>query len=169
MTHAHCDGEIARLGVLRGVPGDVVEYFAALEDIPDERFTLAVNHALKTRSWFPTPAELRADCDAVHVVTPTTFESYVQDVPGGGRDVTITNPFTGQTITLHVTREWKCDCADCADSGWREMQCPTEHCGRRFDHDAHPYVVRCHCIDWNPTLKRHKEGQAKYSQPAAKA
>ena len=39
-------------------------YFNALKDIPERLLTAAVSKALATRSWFPKPAELRADAES---------------------------------------------------------------------------------------------------------
>lgn len=170
MTPEHCENQLRRLGVLRGIPDDVIEYFAALEDVPDERFTAAVDHALKTRQWFPTPAELRADCDAVggRVLAFSPPGSRFEAVIGGGYEASFRNPFTGKTLTVKVDRIWKFDCDDCEDTGWRSRQCPAEACGRRHAHASHEWVERCQCLDWNPTLRRRKEATAKYSQEPEK-
>lgn len=171
MSPEHCESQIARLGVLRGVPGDISEYFTALSDIPELVFVEAVTHALKTRAWFPTPAELRADCDAAQAAfrAPVALEPHVEELVGGGRTVTIANPFGGRGLTIHVTRLWKFDCEECVDTGWRERQCPSEHCGRRQDHAAHTWVEPCQCRDWNPTLKRRREAAGvTYAQRASK-
>jgi hypothetical protein len=166
MTPEHCQVQIDRLRVLKGQPADTFEYFGALEDLPDDRFTAAVSHALKTRMWFPTPAELRADCDAVHVATPMPREeSRIEALVGGGREVVIVNPLNpSQQIRVKVHRVWKFDCDDCEDSGWRSRQCPAEPCGRRHDHAPHEWVERCACIDWNPTIRRRKDAMAKYAK-----
>jgi hypothetical protein len=170
MTRDHCESQIARLSVLRGLPEDVTEYFGALSDIPELVFVEAVGHALRTRAWFPTPAELRADCDVAaakfQVLEPD--EPHIEAAVGGGRTVTIQNPFGGHPITVHVAREWRFDCDDCTDTGWRSRQCPAEPCGRRGEHDPHEWVDPCACRDWNPTIRRRKQAGAKYSQPSEK-
>lgn len=169
MTPAHCEKQLGRLSILKGLPEDVVEFFAALEDIPDERFTLAVSRALKTRTWFPTPAELRADCDAVGTAPPHLAEPQFVELLGGGRDVVIPNPLPGGTpLHLHVTRDWKLDCDVCADTGWQPHACPAEPCGRRFVHAPHEHVTRCECLSWNPTLQRRRDATAKYATPPEK-
>jgi hypothetical protein len=179
MTIEHCGQQLARLMVLRGVPADIEEYGPALADIPDERFTRAVDHALKTRPWFPTPADLRADVDAVAPPPSVWFEPHVEMRVGGGREVTFANPFGGKSVTISLAREWKHDCDECRDTGWRSFWCgtqrpailadvPVHNCGRRRDHDQHECVERCACIDWNPTIRRRKEAGAKYSQAPGK-
>jgi hypothetical protein len=158
MTPDHCDLQIVRLSVLRGIPDDICEYFSALKDVPDERFTLAVSHALKTRAWFPSPAELRADVDATAPqISAVQADPKMEPLIGGGYEMVLKNPFNGAELRIKVSRVWKFDCEDCSDSGWRSNQCPSDPCGRRYLHDAHEWVQRCHCVDWNPTIRRRKE------------
>ncbi len=169
MTAAHCEDQINRLRMLKGQPEDTFEYFAALRDIPDARFTAAVSHAMKTRVWFPTPAELRADCDAVAPSLMAPREDVrLEPVLGGPRDLVLRNPFGGAELRINVTRVWRFDCDDCSDTGWRSQQCPEIHCGRRFEHGPHEWVERCFCIHTNPTIRRRKEAGAKYSQSPEK-
>ena len=170
MTPEHCETQLARLTKLRGIPEDICEYFDALKDVPDELFTSAVGHALRTRVWFPVPAELRADCDAVNTLAPTPREdSRIEALAGGGREVVIVNPLNPeQQIRVKVDRIWRFDCDDCEDTGWRSRRCPQEPCGRRNDHQGHEWVDRCTCLDWNPTIKRRREAIAKYSHPPEK-
>jgi len=169
MTHEHCEMQLRRLGVLKGIPEDVVEYFAALDDVPDEVFTAAVGHALKTRHWFPTPAELRADCDAVAQPGLRLVPAPVEELlVGGGRDVVFPNPLGGDPLHLHVTRTWRCDCETCSDSGWAPHTCPAEPCGRTFEHAAHEWVEPCGCRSWNPTIRRRTEATVKYARPPEK-
>jgi hypothetical protein len=180
VTRAEMDAQLGRLIVLKGMPGDTDDYFGALSDIPEEVFTGAISHALKTRTWFPVPAELRADCDAVTSRVRSSVLAFapapvVEELPAG-RMVEIKNPFGGPSIRLTVTRDWKHDCAECADTGWASRWCaeklPKQEysiCGRRFDHAPHEYVERCHCIEWNPTIRRRKEAQMKFATEPAKA
>lgn len=167
MAREHFDAQIGRLIVLKGWPDSADEHFVALKDIPAEVFAAACDHALKTRTWFPAPAELRMDCDvatidrrarASVVVTPQVTEL------SQPRILEIPNPFGGEPLRLKITREWSHDCDVCADSGWASRQCPASGCGRRFEHVAHEFVERCACIDWNPTIRRHKEAMAKYAK-----
>lgn len=171
VTPDHCDLQIDRLRVLRGMPSDTFEYFAALQDVPDERFTAAVSHALRTRAWFPTPAELRADVDAVAPsYVPPREESRIEAIAGGGREVVIVNPLNpSQQIRVQVDRVWKFDCLDCEDSGWISRTCPEQPCGRKHVKPyPHEYVEPCACIGWNPSIRRRKEAGAKYAQPPEK-
>lgn len=171
MSPEHCRAQLSRLSVLRGLPDDIAEYIAVLVEIPELIFTEAVSHALKTRTWFPTPAELRADAD----VAAAAFRS-AASVPevqprfeevGDGRVLQIPNPFGGAPLTIPITRVWRFDCRECTDTGWRSHQCPDVHCGRRFEHAPHEWVDPCPCRETNPTLRRHREAQAKYSKEPA--
>lgn len=152
------DQQLGRLVPLRGMPGDSDPYFEALSDIPEATFSAGVGYALRSRSWFPTPAELRADCDMARAsVRPSErLEPVVEDV--AGEVLEIRNPFDAENpLRIRVTRRWKHDCLTCDDSGWASRQCPQTACGRRFEHGPHEFVERCACIEWNPTIRRRKE------------
>lgn len=171
MTREVFDAEIGRLIILRGWPNDVDEYWPALQDVPLETFTAACDHALKTRTWFPVPAELRMDCDVVSV--DRRAKAATMPVPqvtelSEPRVFEIPNPFGGEPLRLKITRDWTHDCETCRDSGWAERTCQTHECGRRFEHAAHPFVERCACVEWNPTIRRHREAQVKFSKPPAR-
>jgi hypothetical protein len=169
MTRTHFDTQMGRLIVLKGWPDSIDEYFPALEDVPEVVITAAIAHALRTRMWFPTPAEVRADCDAVVRLkpAPTSMTPQFEDIPGG-RTVTFPNPFGGAGLTLRISREWRYDCDTCGDTGWASRRCPDTQCGRRIEHGPHEFVERCACIDWNPTIRRHRDAGAKYSHAPEK-
>ena len=58
------DAQMSRLALgLRWPPADLTSHFEALKDLPDDHLRLAVNRALQSREVFPTPSELRQDCD----------------------------------------------------------------------------------------------------------
>jgi hypothetical protein len=181
MTREFMDAQLGRLVILRGMPGDTDEYFPALEDVSEDIFAAACTHAMKTRAWFPIPAELRADCDAVRlrvrVVEAEPSPSYRDLQEAQTRE--IKNPLKGgKSIWVKVVREWNHDCGTCSDTGWATRFCgPVDqavdnqqagHCGRRFEHGSHAWVERCSCIEWNPTIRRRKEAQTKYSQAPEK-
>lgn len=164
MTREFMDAQLGRLVSLRGMPGDTDEYFGVLVDIPDDVFSAAVSQALRSRTWFPVPAELRADCDAVkaHVRPIVADEPLHRDLETAVT-VEIRNPLPGgKSIWVKVVREWSHDCETCGDTGWSIRQCPETHCGRRFNHSPHTFAERCACIEWNPTIRRRKEAQVKY-------
>jgi hypothetical protein len=164
MTREFMDTQLGRLVPLRGMPGDSDAYFEALSDIPEDAFSAGVGYALRSRSWFPTPAELRADCDMarVHRPMPEPEPSYA-DLEDA-HTAEIRNPFGGASITVKVVRDWRRDCETCADTGWSMRQCPDTSCGRRFSHGPHGFVERCGCAEWNPTIRRRKDAAgAKYA------
>jgi hypothetical protein len=172
MTREFMDVQLGRLVSLRGMPGDTDEYFAALRDIPDDVFSAGIAHALKTRAWFPVPAEIRVDCDAVkaHVRPPAPEPAPSYHDLERALIVEIRNPFDpDKPLRLKVLREWRHDCDTCRDTGWASRQCPDTHCGRRFEHGPHEFVEHCACIEWNPTIRRRKEAMTKYSQAPEKA
>jgi hypothetical protein len=177
VTRAEMDLQLGRLVVLKGMPGDTDDYFGALQDIAADVFAGAVDHALKTRTWFPVPAELRADADAARqrAVVPAAPAPVVEDLAEGFW-VEIMNPFGGKSIRLLVTRDWKRDCEACSDTGWASHWCAVKLpkqdyavCGRRFEHPAHEYVEKCACIEWNPTIRRRKEAAMKYAHAPERA
>jgi hypothetical protein len=177
VTRAEMDLQLGRLVVLKGMRGDTDDYFGALSDIAADVFTGAVDHALKTRTWFPVPAELRADADVARqrAVVPAAPAPVVEDVPDGFW-VEIANSFGGKSIRLLVTRDWKRDCEACSDTGWASHWCAVKLpkqdyavCGRRFEHPAHEYVEKCACIEWNPTIRRRKEAAMKYAHAPERA
>lgn len=169
MTREFMDTQLGRLVPLRGMPGDSESYWDALSDIPEDVFRAGVAHALRSRTWFPTPAELRADCDMARTHhRPEPLEPSVVDL-SEARIVEIPNPFGGKPLRIRVTKEWRHDCETCRDTGWSSRQCPETHCGRRFEHGPHEFVEQCSCIEWNPTIRRRKEASVKYAADKAVA
>jgi hypothetical protein len=178
MTREVMDAQLGRLVVLRGMPGETDDYFAALSDIPADLFASAIDHALKTRTWFPVPAELRADCDAVRSRALASVEPIAHLVAdlGPGQWVEIHNPLGGPPLRLLVTRDWKHDCDACRDTGWASHWCDERKphqdysvCGRKIEHRPHEYVDKCACVEWNPTIRRRKEAAMKYAQAPERA
>jgi hypothetical protein len=179
MTRVWFDSQMERMLSLKAMPGDTDEYFAALSDIPDEVLMAAVSHALKTRTWFPVAAELRADADAVvrhREVEPEQFK--LVDVKHA-RQVYIPNPFGGRGLTVVVTKEWRHDCDVCEDTGWAPRVCGMSapeylpeairrFCERRIPHGPHAWVERCACLKTNPTIQRRQAAQQRYSQSPEK-
>ena len=166
MTREFMDAQLGRLVVLRGMPGDSDAHWDALADIPDDVFRAGVAHALRSRTWFPVPAELRLDCDVARTRTLDPIYPQVEDLPVA-KFLEIANPFGGDPLKIRVTREWKHDCDSCSDTGWASQQCPETSCGRRFEHSQHEFVEQCSCIEWNPTIRRRKEAAIKYAAEKA--
>lgn len=151
-------------------------YWDALRDIPDDVFEAAIGHALKTRAWFPKPAELRMDADhvarQVRPVAPLEDRSMPLAQP-----FTITVPEVGTIVS--VTREWRFYCEVCADSGWATFWCGVEapgltpwhgrgSCERRQAHGPHEWVKHCHCFESNPALVRKREQGRQFAAATGK-
>lgn len=170
MTRAHFDVQLGRLIVLRNWPDDVSEWWNACRMVDPDVFEAACSHALKSRTFFPVPAELLADCDAVRAfvrpVTPEPMPSY-RDLETA-EECEIRNPFDGTTITVKVVRHWPHECDGCGDTGWEIRHCQgAVTCGRRNPHSSHSYAQVCGCVEWNTVIKRRKEAQMKYAQQKA--
>lgn len=179
MTRPEFDAAICRLSLLRGAPDDGDTHFSALQDLPSDVFDRAVTHALRTRSFFPVPAELRMDADVAARAARTVDLEPERVVKVTAETHIIRNPFGGKDITVTVDREWHDDCDRCRDLGVRSWWCgaattrypdmPLMHCGRRGEHGPHEWVDACDCVDWNPTIRRRKAAQQKsYATPPEK-
>src|SRR5688572_12829409 len=108
MTREFMDVQLGRLVILRGMPGDTDGYFSALSDLPDDVFASGIDQALKTRTWFPVPAELRVDCDVVRSRTrpPENEPQY--------RELKTPRVFEWQStfdpsvkLRIPITRDWR--------------------------------------------------------------
>jgi hypothetical protein len=170
--------QLARLLVLPFGPEDVTEHERALSDIPEPVMTAAVDYALKTRTRFPVPSELRLDADKVAPLA-------VLDVPLPTQTRELDKPVVFELpegLKLHITHEFNYCCDACSDTGWASYWCgdrkekdkrypwmPFGHCGRQGVHGNHEYVQRCMCYASNPVLIRKREAQRKYSEPPQKA
>lgn len=176
MTRAWFDGQMARLTALKGSAADIDSHWEALSDLPGDVFAAAVGHALRTREWFPVPAELRADADHVAVRVRVAVPDEARDVPLE-QPFTITVPAAGKVVS--VTREWKYYDERCNDTGWASWWCGERpagrqpwmldgRCERRGEHGGHEWVGRCMCWDSNPALVRKREAQRKYAEEPQK-
>ncbi len=179
VTRADFDLSIARLSLLRGAPDDADGHFSALSDIPADVFDRAVTHAVRTRTFFPVPAELRVDADSVSArPMPEPKPQYVR--PATAEKRFIRNPFTKVDHVVYVDRELEYDCENCNDTGVESFFCgklgerrndwvERRTCDRRHPHASHEWMARCGCWEFNPTLKRRREAQrVKYSEKAGK-
>lgn len=176
------NAEIARMGVLKFPPENIDEHFKALADIPPAVLERGISHAIRTRAWFPTVAELRADCDASGMAARAVQEPEPAKIVHLGDVVThtIRNPFGGAPIAVRVDREYHHDCETCSDTGNAPRWCGTEpsarwpwypllKCLRRHEHSPHDWTESCVCVDINPTIRRRKARQEQhYSQEPAK-
>jgi hypothetical protein len=182
MTRDDLETQLGRLFILKGAPTDTEPYWEALRDIPVEVLAAGISHAIKTRAWFPAPAEIRHDCDAAKPKKAMAVHPTSRMVPmDGAKTVTIANPFGGEGITVTITEEHQPWCDDCGDSGEVVMWCgddlsqrwpwlPVAPCGRRHAHAPHDWARHCLCVERNPTILRRKEAlRERYAQSPEKA
>lgn len=179
MTAEFFERQIERLKPLGAASDEFKDaYWDALHDLPADVFDAAISHALKTRTWFPKPAELRIDADTVAPLVrpplPDEDRSRLLDEP-----FTVTLPDVGTLVS--VTREWKYYDERCSDSGWASWWCgdPTDRrrapwmeigrCDRHGEHGPHEYVTRCACWESNPALVRKRANQQRYAEKPGKA
>lgn len=166
MSREWFDQQLGRMFVLRGSPDDSAEYWTAMQAVPDVVIEHGVTLAIRTRTWFPTPAELLQDCDTARPRTPEPAPE--REVSADSFTAVIKNPFGGADLKLTVDRVWKFYCDDCRDTGQRSWWCGhveddgrkpwygIGHCGRRGEHGSHEYVARCACWQSNPELIRKR-------------
>ena len=172
MTFEVFEQQMARLVGLRFRPAELQTHWEALSDVPDGILAEAVSRAQKTRAEFPSPVELRQDCDAVsHLVRPPIDDE--------DRGVALAQPFTvtvpGVGTVISITREWNYYCDDCEDSGMRSFWCgevvehvtklwqPMLACERTKPHLPHEFVARCACWDTNTALVKKRAAQQKFA------
>jgi hypothetical protein len=170
------------LSSLRGMPDEMGlgGYFAALSDIPDDIMRRAIGHALRTRSFFPTPAEIRLDCDAVSQrerAQASTAETYYfeREAERPGYTAEIRNPFGGPHVTVKVVDGWRDECDECRDTGQAMAWCgaepsirapwlPVQRCSRRAPHYEHEWAYACPCVPTNRTIQRKKDAMQRYAK-----
>lgn len=168
MSRVEFDTELARMVVLPGMPGNSDAYWDTLCDVPVDLLKSGINHALRTRKWFPVPVELREDVEAVK---PRTYYSDPHTEPRPiSFTATIPNPFGGKPISVNVVDYIPNTCEACSDTGWVSFWCgpvgqrtgDSERldCERRGKHAAHEYVRACPCIGTNAAIQRKRESQA---------
>ena len=62
--------QLGRMADLRNPPSSLHMHWEGLQTMRHEDLERAVTRAIQTRSWFPSPAELREDADSVRTVVP---------------------------------------------------------------------------------------------------
>lgn len=178
MTLDFFNRQMDRIGGLRFRPADLTSHWEALQSLPDVVLEAAVARAQRTRSEFPTPAELLVDADLVarHVNPVGPDEDRGVDLPG---PVLIGRLPNGTPI--YQERTWKYYCDDCEDSGMRSFWCGDEPSSRypwlqvrrchgpkcKLTQYAHDWSERCTCWDTNPKLVKDRERAQKYAEQAA--
>lgn len=170
------DTQLGRMVILRNMPGDSEEYWRVFEHYPEDVFADGVSKALDSRTWFPTPSELKEDCK---LARPTkVFQSAAQRPIGQGEPRTIRNPFGGTDIVVTEYRDWNYYCDECSDEGRRTYWCGRDgspypwvqrrSCERRHEHGSHEHVTECQCAATNPAV-RHRKERAAAAQAAKSA
>jgi hypothetical protein len=169
--------QMTRLAGLKFPPAEMLTHWEALADVPSVVLDAAITRAQKTRVEFPSPAELREDCDAVaHQARPAVPE------PDRGRDlaepITVGTLPSGWPIIVH--RIWKYYHEPCGDGGMEALWCgdvtplrkpwhALESCGREQEHAPHEWVRRCTCWDSNPALQRKRDREQRFSDATNKS
>lgn len=172
MTRAQFDAQMLRMAGLRFAPSVMDTHWEGLQGIPLDVLRSGVTHALISRDAFPSPNELRQDCDTARPARET---------PAPDRGATI----LAEPIPLGVLPDgtplpaahavWEYFCETCSDTGWQSVWCgekPALHlpwvtvhvaCGRHGAHGSHEFVRQCACWHANPELVRKREHQRKYA------
>lgn len=171
------DTQMRRMVALKVLPESMDEHYKGMQDIPAQTLDDGITHAIKTRIWFPTVAELRADCDAVNTARPQAVHPTSRLVPvDGDLTVHIANPFGGKGITVKVTQVTRPECDACDDTGWVKFWCggsvsarwpwmAVHRCQRRQAHAEHEWAGHCSCVETNSRIHERRTAQAsKYSQ-----
>jgi hypothetical protein len=176
MTRGDFNGEMVRMLGLRFAPATMDTHWEGLQSIPVADLHRGVTRAILSRSEFPTPAELRADCDAERVIP--------HDDPSLGRgEVLLDAPIPlgvlpDGTVLPAATHAWTYCCETCSDTGWQSVWCGvgrsrsvwvtvSADCGRYVTHEPHEFSRKCACWDSNPVLVAARNRQRKYSQEPA--
>ena len=181
MLRKEFEKELGRLACLRWPPADTDGHYTTLKDMPFADFHAAVTLALKSRSEFPTVAEILNDADAANL-QPRTVIPFPQSVELE-TPVKVKLPLTytdkeRQTFKqthkrepsthLLITHERApSNCEQCNDSGWEESQCPGDHrCGMpscATTKYQHGYAKKCACWETNPILIYEREQKRQYA------
>lgn len=71
--------QMGRMADLRNPPSSLHMHWEGLQTIPVADLDRAVTKAIQTRSWFPSPVELRQDADATfHAPMPPLGEQFCE-------------------------------------------------------------------------------------------
>lgn len=174
MTREWLEAQLGRMVGLRNMPDHSAAYWEALSGFSEDFVAAGIAKAIRTRTFFPAPAELVQDCE--QAAPRETWKAEPQWARSGeARTVHIPNPFGGKGITVTVERDWTYFCTACQDSGWRSLWCGIDGrtrkawhdaatCGRDEGHLEHEWVAQCACWNSNPALLKKR---ASMSQAAA--
>ena len=146
MTRDIFTAQMRRMNGLRFPPADLGTHWEGLSDLPIDVLTRAIERSIRTRSDFPTPAELRLDADASRTASQT---------PVLDPDTRLATPVVvaipasalspARTITITSSHTYYCDI--CSDSGWSTHWCGSE--------SPRPWLDLSRCDRWNPTHAPH--------------
>jgi hypothetical protein len=171
MTRPEFEAILQQLSGLRFLPADLDTHWLGLSGVPADVLEAAVRRAAATRSQFPTPAELREDCDAIRSLLPVPAAP-VQALTTLETPLTIDVPHRSTPLTVTHIHQYYCEL--CNDSGWMARWCeplpgrrPWEHVGRcQRTHDTGEghgsYSEVCQCMAGNPVLQHSRASRARY-------
>lgn len=155
--------QMDRLMGLKFAPAKLDTHWEALSDLSDVELDAAVSRAAKECDEFPSPKMLRVFVDEhrAQVTIPEQDQSRWEALQRA-RSVKLPDG-----TVLKFTREWRCYCNECGDTGLRSFWCGTEpsktapwlpvyRCERAREHYAHEWVQACPCAETNPDVQRKK-------------
>lgn len=172
MTRAEFNAEMLRMAGLRFAPSVMDTHWEGLQALPIEVLRAGVTHAIITRDQFPSPAELRADCDMVRPAPSS--EPLARSATIAHKPIPMGVLPDGTPLPA-ASKVWEYFCEVCSDTGWESVWCgekPALHlpwvgvyvdCGRRGEHAPHEMVRQCACWASNPELVRKRELQRKWA------
>jgi hypothetical protein len=146
------EAQLGRMVGLRNMPDRSEAYHEALAGLGDDVVAAGIGRAIKTRTFFPAPAELLDDCQ--QAAPRDTWQAPVFEVRETATTAHIAHPGGGKGITVRIDREWKHYCTACGDTGWAPAP------SRRVSVYNYDYVARCACWEGNPALHRKRESLA---------
>lgn len=180
MTRDEFRDGMKSLRVLRGWPTDedaqqerLAAFWEHFEHADGAAFARGCQRAGRTRTFFPTPAELFADCEAAAPRDTWIAERPYREAPTEIKY--LPNPFGGDGIRVRVYlgEESGKTCDECNDTGWSSAWCGphkrqpwlrTVACGREGDHPAHEWVCQCGCWHTNARLIAKRARQAQHAR-----
>lgn len=171
MSRPAFEAILQQLSGLRFLPADLETHWIGLRGVPADVLEAAVRRAAETRSQFPSPAELREDCDAVRTSLPAAPAPQSAQTPLA-RPLTIPVPQLNRSLTVTHLHVYQCE--RCNDSGWVSRWCDPSpgrrdweapgRCARSHENGAGhgAYVEACPCSSTNPVLQHERATRARY-------
>jgi hypothetical protein len=171
VTRPEFEAILQQLSGLRFLPSDLDTHWLGLSGVPADVLEAAVRRAAETRSQFPSPAELREDCDAVRTSMPAAPAPQSAQTPLE-RPLTILVPQLKRALTVTHLHVYHCEM--CSDTGWISRWCDPAPGRREWEHvgrcqrshengEGHgAYVEPCRCRSANPVLQHERSKRARY-------